>query len=177
MLDTTHALTGLVIGKYLENPGLAFVVGVFSHFLLDALPHWDGAKTLNVSSLRNPNGVEVGQERISFSREGKIILTLDILASLIIFLFLSLKGPLWPNFFELRAFIFNLYSHLSWVTGVLGALLPDILLLVYIFYPNERLRRISLFEFHKRIQKKMALVPGLLFQVGLCLFWIMIFIK
>jgi hypothetical protein len=39
MFLTVHAVSGLVIGKYLTNPLLAFLAGFLSHYLLDAIPH------------------------------------------------------------------------------------------------------------------------------------------
>lgn len=40
MLVTNHVLSGAVIGAAVKRPLPAFVAGVVSHFVLDALPHW-----------------------------------------------------------------------------------------------------------------------------------------
>jgi hypothetical protein len=40
VLVTNHVLSGAVAGAVIRRPVPAFVVGVASHFLLDALPHW-----------------------------------------------------------------------------------------------------------------------------------------
>lgn len=40
VLATTHVLTGAVIGRAVRRPWLAAAVGVASHLVLDALPHW-----------------------------------------------------------------------------------------------------------------------------------------
>jgi hypothetical protein len=40
MLLTNHVLSGAVIGAVVRRPVPAFVVGVASHFALDAVPHW-----------------------------------------------------------------------------------------------------------------------------------------
>lgn len=40
MLFTAHLLTGALIGTLVRRPLPAFTVGVASHFLLDAVPHW-----------------------------------------------------------------------------------------------------------------------------------------
>jgi hypothetical protein len=40
MLVTNHVLSGAVIGAMTRHPGSAFVLGVASHFVLDATPHW-----------------------------------------------------------------------------------------------------------------------------------------
>lgn len=41
MVFTTHAITGAGIGILSGNPILAFIFGIISHFILDALPHFD----------------------------------------------------------------------------------------------------------------------------------------
>src|ERR1700759_5374883 len=40
MLVTNHVLSGAVIGTMTGRPGPAFLLGVGSHFVLDATPHW-----------------------------------------------------------------------------------------------------------------------------------------
>jgi hypothetical protein len=41
MFTTNHVLSGVIIGRALKRrPVMAFVVGVGSHLLLDAVPHW-----------------------------------------------------------------------------------------------------------------------------------------
>ena len=40
MLLTNHVLSGALIGALARRPVPAFVAGVASHFVLDAIPHW-----------------------------------------------------------------------------------------------------------------------------------------
>ena len=40
MLLTNHVLSGALIGTLARRPAPAFAVGVASHFVLDAVPHW-----------------------------------------------------------------------------------------------------------------------------------------
>lgn len=41
MFITNHVLSGVLVGRWLKRkPTAAFVVGVGSHLLLDAIPHW-----------------------------------------------------------------------------------------------------------------------------------------
>jgi hypothetical protein len=40
MLVTNHVLSGAVIGAASRRPASAFALGVLSHFVLDAVPHW-----------------------------------------------------------------------------------------------------------------------------------------
>ena len=41
MLITPHAITGAVIGAEISNPYLVVLLALASHFILDALPHYD----------------------------------------------------------------------------------------------------------------------------------------
>jgi len=55
MLLTNHVLSGALIGAVVRRPVPAFVLGVASHFALDAVPHWgdwpdtDGRRFLRVA--------------------------------------------------------------------------------------------------------------------------------
>jgi hypothetical protein len=40
VLVTNHVLSGALIGAVVRRPLPAFAIGVASHFVLDALPHW-----------------------------------------------------------------------------------------------------------------------------------------
>jgi hypothetical protein len=40
MLLTNHVLSGALIGTMVRRPVPAFALGVASHFVLDAVPHW-----------------------------------------------------------------------------------------------------------------------------------------
>ena len=40
MLITNHVVAGAVIGVVAPRPATAFAVGVASHFVMDAMPHW-----------------------------------------------------------------------------------------------------------------------------------------
>src|SRR5438105_14577762 len=42
MILSTHAIVGAAIASFLpSHPTIAFVLGFGSHFVLDAIPHWD----------------------------------------------------------------------------------------------------------------------------------------
>jgi hypothetical protein len=42
MILSTHAIAGAAIASFLpSHPTAAFVLGFASHFVLDAIPHWD----------------------------------------------------------------------------------------------------------------------------------------
>src|SRR3989338_6826145 len=55
MYLTIHAAAGALIGNYVNQSLIAFIFGLFSHFLLDLIPHNDGdipTKGQTVKSLR-----------------------------------------------------------------------------------------------------------------------------
>lgn len=52
MTATNHVLTGTLIGLSVHQPGLALVLAVLSHFVLDALPHYGADKHTSNSFLR-----------------------------------------------------------------------------------------------------------------------------
>lgn len=48
MFVTNHVLSGVIIGRAFERrPVAAFLVGVGSHLMLDAVPHWSCDKSLD----------------------------------------------------------------------------------------------------------------------------------
>ncbi len=47
MTAASHALIGTVIAAKIGNPALAIPVAIASHFIADAIPHWDTATNGN----------------------------------------------------------------------------------------------------------------------------------
>jgi len=41
MIITAHVVSGGVMGEMIGTPIIAFIVGIFFHFVLDLIPHWD----------------------------------------------------------------------------------------------------------------------------------------
>lgn len=41
MLETTHAIVAGAIANHVKDPAAAISFSFFSHFILDAVPHWD----------------------------------------------------------------------------------------------------------------------------------------
>lgn len=46
MLVTNHVLAGALVGHAVRRPVLAFGVGVLSHLVLDAVPHWGESRPM-----------------------------------------------------------------------------------------------------------------------------------
>jgi hypothetical protein len=99
MTATGHALVGTVIAAKVGNPALAIPIAIASHFLCDALPHWDTAYAREKES------------KTRFVTESAIDLALGfVLAYLVIILF-------FPSTSLLYAFLIIIMAQLpDWVT-------------------------------------------------------------
>jgi hypothetical protein len=170
VLDTVHVFAGLAIGKQISNPLWAFAVGILSHVILDAIPHWDGGNKQTAGNEQQTTG----NNQRSTARGGQVCLTpiktnvllIDIAVCLGLGLILSITGVLWPGFPSFQSLVSFLWPHVSLIAGVFGALLWDISLLAYLIFPYESLKRISLFSWHKKLQNypTPAKIPSLVLQ-------------
>lgn len=135
MTLTTHAIVGAVIASAVpSHPVLAFSLGFCSHFLLDAIPHWD----YNLSSLsENKNDPLDSDMKIGKSFFLDLCkLGLDfLLGFFLVFLFFGKSGD--------GALNVTLFF------GALGAVLPDALHFVYFKFKHEPFRSIE--KFHHKI--------------------------
>jgi hypothetical protein len=50
MVITPHMLVGAAVGLQSNHLGLAFILGLLSHYLLDILPHWDYLSKITTKS-------------------------------------------------------------------------------------------------------------------------------
>ncbi len=57
MLVTNHVLSGAVVGRVVRNVPAAFGVGVLSHLVLDAVPHWGGRPIEEVMGVAVADGL------------------------------------------------------------------------------------------------------------------------
>jgi hypothetical protein len=138
MTLTTHAIFGAGLASCMpEHPVVAFTAGFVSHFVLDAIPHWD------YEILSESVDPDFGK-KMTWSRE----LMLDavriggdacfgIIASLFLFGHHNLPGLL------------------AIFSGAIGGIVPDALQFVYGHFKKEPL--VSLQTFHKWIHTDMRL--------------------
>lgn len=151
-----HMLIGAVIGSKIANFWAVFVLGIISHFLADAIPHWD-----YIEDLKN----ELKNNRLIFALKAGA----DFLAGAGLIYLAFHSSPLFP-------FI---------VAGALAAILPDFWVFVdyfcqVFFKVKNRLLGAS-YVIHKKIhfpKEKESLKQGLaweslvvLITAGLILFW------
>jgi hypothetical protein len=137
MTLTTHAVVGATIASALpSHPLLGFVLAFSSHFLLDAIPHWDYALSSHKSDGSNRMNDDMMIDKVFFTDLMKI--GFDMLCGvLIVILVFTLHGP-----------------HILWLplVGVAGATLPDALQFAYWKYRHQPL--ISLQRFHIWVHAK-----------------------
>ena len=178
MLETSHVVVGMVIGKYVPNPLLAFIFSFLSHFILDFIPHWDGDQKAINNSNSNQNSKILSTKERFFSKEIQNLLKCDVLASFILFIYFSVSGIIWPNFPDILSFFNFLIINPSWPLGVLGAILPD-LLTYFDFLTDftnkhdfEAFKKLKIF--HKKIQHSAPKIWGLLIQIVLIISTILI---
>lgn len=130
MILLTHAVTGAAVGQLTGNPILAFVTGFVSHFLLDAIPHWDYPFSEEaVRSGRLPR-----QDLVKIAIDG----TVGMLGVIVVqFFFPSLL--FWPM-----------------LAGAIGAMLPDALQFAY--FKTKWRWLAALQAFHEWIHTSVKLV-------------------
>lgn len=142
MVLTTHAIVGASVANLMpSHPILGFTAGFASHFLLDAIPHWDYHLLSSKKDSQNPlnNDLILGK---NFIIDLAKISTDALIGTMIaIFLFIDISN------FNLNSF---LTSAIFW--GIVGSLLPDVLQFVYFKWRHEPLTTLQ--RFHNWIQKK-----------------------
>jgi hypothetical protein len=136
MVLSTHALVGAAIGAYLpSNPALAMALGFGSHFVLDAIPHWD--YPIRSAALTPHRGVPIRLNRALVID----LLTIGTDALLGVAVAMMLFG--------------STGSGWAVILGAIGAMLPDPLQLVHDRVPREPLRTLQ--RFHRGIHSKLKI--------------------
>jgi hypothetical protein len=133
MTLTTHAISGAAIASLLPtHPMLAIGAAFASHFLIDAIPHWD--YPISSSSVSPQIGSKMKFDKALFFDMTRI--GFDALLGLSL------------------AWLLFAAPHFSWIImlGALVAMIPDPLQFVYAHFKHEPL--ISLQRFHMWIHTK-----------------------
>ena len=141
MTLTTHAVVGAALATAVPtHPVLAFGLGFCSHFLLDAIPHWDYSTNSFEEDKENPmnNDMKIGKSFLFDLCK----ISLDFLLGFVLtFLFFGRLGN-----FSLDVTLFS---------GALGAVLPDALQFLYFKWRHEP--AISIQKFYLWIHSKKEL--------------------
>lgn len=148
MVLSPHIIVGASLANLLTfNPLIAFFIGFISHFLLDAIPHWDyEIKFIN-------NNEDKLKKELNLNKNFKIDLLkigLDFLLGLIVLSFF-IDGQ-------------NLYILLF---GALGGIFPDLLQVLYYKFKVEPLKSLQKFHvvFIHSDLFKFKIIPGILTQI------------
>ncbi len=112
MLLVTHAVVGAAVGSATGNPYSAFLVGVVSHHVLDAIPHFDQGTFHTKRNKPNYMGIASEEVAIGFSFRDWAIFAIDVALASVIFSALISQRP------------DNMPAMLS---GTLGGLVPDMI--------------------------------------------------
>ncbi|HLC38526.1 MAG TPA: hypothetical protein VJJ80_00115 [Patescibacteria group bacterium] len=98
MIATPHMIVGAVLGDLIQNLPLAFLAGFVSHFVFDAIPHFESTAFLPTSQRKN----------YPLSRRAAILEFFEVIfgATLVILFYLKVH-------------------HLSVVIAAVAAVLPD----------------------------------------------------
>ena len=135
MTLTTHATLGAVIGRAVGTPFLAFLFGFISHFLIDMVPHGDTGLSDNF--------------RVHKRKRKQAVAYVVVDAVVAIFFVLLLANT--RDIDSVRTF--------SW--GIVGAVLPDLLVGIYQITKTRLLRWFNTlhFFFHDFFIKRRGDVP------------------
>jgi hypothetical protein len=139
MILSTHAIVGGALASFMPaHPAAAFVVGMASHYAIDAIPHGD-------YPLRS---ISIWKGRTAITSTPLLLRDLFMIASDAA---IGIAITLW------------LYAGpgvtLAVLSGAIGAILPDPLRLAYRLFPREPLR--SLQRFHVWMHTKNQLKSSL----------------
>ena len=120
MILATHAITGVALATITpDQPILAFTAGVVSHFLLDAIPHWDYELRSKRENENNPlnNDMIIGRDFwFDLIKLGADTFLGLVLGWLFFYSFFIGHGSL---------------GLLTFTAGAIGGLLPDALQFAY----------------------------------------------
>jgi len=147
---STHAVVGAAIGSFLpSHPAAAALLGFASHFVLDAIPHWDYPIR---SAFVNP---AIGGR---LKRDRALMLDAVTIGGDALF---GLVGS---------ALLFTTPTGMcAVILGACGAVLPDPLQFVHAHFPREPFRSIQRFHrwMHTKKPMKKQVVWGIVSQMAL----------
>jgi hypothetical protein len=147
MILSTHAVVGGAIASFIpDHPVLAFVIGIASHFAIDAIPH-----------------VDYRLRSISVKRSAASALTLNwfLVSDLSLIALDACLG---------LAIVLWLYASPGATTAVLagafGGMLPDPLQVLQKLYPREPLRSLQRFHGWMHTKRKLSWALGVSSQLS-----------
>ncbi len=144
MILATHSVAGAVTAIILrKHPVLAFLAAFSSHFILDAIPHWDYKLDSQVDNPRSPFGRKFVFDKRFLNDILKTGIDFGLGSSLSLFI----AGILFPD-----------YLLITGMGSVAGAL-PDFLQLIYYLFPDSPLAYLQRFHFRIHAEKRLDGFP------------------
>lgn len=146
MILTIHAAAGVLIGSYINQSFVAFIISFISHFFLDMLPHRDG-------NIKTKGETAKTLRKLYFNKIVGLVY-LDICLAIVV------AAALFTNnlHFVTRPIIW----------GIIGSILPDVIQALNFFWPkNWFLQKFNGFHrfIHYSPEKPVSLIFGNLIQV------------
>ncbi len=141
MFLTVHATAGIIIAQKISNPFLAFIIGLISHYFLDAIPHGDQPLF----------------DRYTGKKWLKIITITALIDSAITLLWVGFL------FYEKET-----YNSVACFAAILGSVLPDFLNGFYILWQKRYLKifwDLNHGAHHLIFKKDLSAFWGLLTQI------------
>lgn len=135
MILTSHAIIGVAAASaFPSHPMLAFSAALASHYITDAIPHWEYDLVSSKKDRDNPlnNDITIGKDFFSDLMKVLFDMFLGIAISFFVFYFLG----------------FNFNSLLILIAGIAGGIIPDFLQFAYFRFRREPLKFLYLFHYH-----------------------------
>jgi hypothetical protein len=145
MILSTHAVVGAALASFVpSHPAAAFALGFASHFVLDAIPHWD--YPIRSASVNPKICAPITFDR-ALLRDAVVIGSDGLLGVLAALLFFASSDGMW-----------------SILLGALGAMLPDPLHTINAHFPHEPLQTLQ--RFHRWIHTDKRMTSMSFWAVG-----------
>jgi hypothetical protein len=158
MVLATHAIVGgAAASLFPSHPTVAFFAGFFSHFVLDAIPHWQYA--FLSSKVKDPSTVKVDKYYVWDLFRIGLDVTLGVVATILI-VWYPISNMLPPNIVML---------------GMIGGVLPDFLQFVYSRFPSRPMSLVQRFHdlMHTKCELPVGAILGVFLQVAIIAFVIL----
>jgi len=153
MILITHAIVGAAAGRLVSNPLLSFVLGLVSHFLIDAIPHWSYGLASVILDEKNPLKKDMVIDRHSI--KDFVFIGIDFCSGIILAVFIF-QGKI--NFTDVP---------LPLLCGALGGVFPDALQFVYFKIRRQPLiaiQKLHIWFHFNHVKDNVSLPYGILSQ-------------
>lgn len=139
MFFLIHVLLGAVIGAAIPSLIPVILLAIISHFILDAIPHWDGDFDIKAFARTG---------KASISRLTFIIRAVDFIIAI-----------------ALIVFFYTTTHQTIILAGAIASLLPDLVKIGY-YTPLKNAKFFQAYlRFHGNLQKETSFVIGILTQI------------